>query len=113
MQFAEQIQSDLGRPVAPRKYISLPLHPNQWLFPGGLVSTKGRIAIVTNARRDAVDAAASARKVIAGQALACERTAIVQDERRCCVRQNRVVPTPVAGAKLSGGEVNSTELDQP
>jgi hypothetical protein len=24
-----------------------------------------------------------------------------EDERRCCVRQNRVVPTPVAGAKLS------------
>ena len=30
-----------------------------------------------------------------------------------CVRQNRVVSTPVAGAKSSGGEVNSTELDQP
>jgi hypothetical protein len=29
------------------------------------------------------------------------------------VRQNRVVPTPVAGAKLRGGEVTSTELDQP
>ncbi len=24
----------------------------------------------------------------------------MQDDRRCCVRQNRVVPTPVAGAKL-------------
>jgi hypothetical protein len=30
-------------------------------------STRGRIAIVTNARRDAVDASASARKVAAGR----------------------------------------------
>jgi hypothetical protein len=30
-----------------------------------------------------------------------------------CVRQNRVVLTPVAGAKMSGGEVSSTGLDQP
>jgi len=28
-------------------------------------------------------------------------------------RTARVVPTPVAGAKLRGGCVNSTELDQP
>ena len=34
-------------------------------------------------------------------------------ETGCCVRQNRVVLAPVAGVKLSGGEVNSTELDQP
>ena len=27
------------------------------------------------------------------------------DERRCCVRQNRVVPAPVAGVELCGGEV--------
>src|SRR5882672_12236158 len=30
-----------------------------------------------------------------------------------CVRQNRVVLTPVAGAKMSGGEVSPTGLDQP
>jgi hypothetical protein len=36
---------------------------------------KGRIAIVTDAGRDAVDAAASAREVMAGQAgSACERS---------------------------------------
>jgi hypothetical protein len=35
-----------------------------------------------------------------------------QDERRYCVRQNRVVPTPVAGAKLRGGDVDPTGRDK-
>jgi hypothetical protein len=34
----------------------------------------------------------------------CERSLPAPDERRCCVRQNRVVLAPVAGAKLCGGE---------
>jgi hypothetical protein len=56
--------------------------------------------IVTNAGRDAVDAAASVRKVIAGR-VSRERSTSAQDERRQSVRQNRVVPAPVAGVKLS------------
>jgi hypothetical protein len=62
---------------------------------------KGRFAIVTNAGWDAVDAAASgAQSLFAGRSSVSE-----QQARRtngvCCVRQNRVVSTPVAGAKLS------------
>jgi hypothetical protein len=83
---------------------------------------KGRFAIVTNAGWDAVDAAASARQVCSQGGIAvseqqARRTngavsgfAKISSEgyqaRRSllaktgCVRQNRVVPTPVAGVKL-------------
>ena len=37
--------------------------------------------------------------------LCCERLLLAADERCCCVRQNRVVPAPVAGVKLCEGEV--------
>jgi hypothetical protein len=47
-----------------------------------------------------VDAAASARKVIAGRVFR-ERFTARKTNGASCVRQNRVVPTPVAGAKLS------------
>jgi hypothetical protein len=79
--------------------------------------------IVANVGRDAVDAAAPARKVIAGW-VSRERSTDAQDERRqspveplespksdfgrrrlaktgCCVRQKRVVLAPVAGVKLA------------
>ena len=59
--------------------------------------TEGRIAIVTNAGWDAVDAAASARKLIAGRSSVSDSERA--DERRQSVRQNRVVLAPVAGAK--------------
>ena len=62
-----------------------------------LIPQEGRIAIVTNAGWDVVDAAASARKCSQGGFR--ERAAGAQDERRYRVRQNRVVLTPVAGAK--------------
>jgi len=70
---------------------------------------EGRIAIVTNAGRDVVDAAASGASVIAGR-LVRERSNGAQDERRRRVRQNRVVSTPVAGAKLS--VANSVQPDR-
>jgi hypothetical protein len=47
-----------------------------------------------------VDAAASARNGVAGR-LTRERSTGAQDDGADRVRQNRVVPTPVAGAKLS------------
>ncbi len=47
-----------------------------------------------------MDAAASARKVVAGR-FDRERALARKTNGVCCVRQNRVVPTPVAGAKLS------------
>jgi hypothetical protein len=59
IQFSEQFQPDLGRPVFSAKIIRFPLPPNQWLFPRVSSRQEGRIAIVTNARRDVVDAAAS------------------------------------------------------
>jgi hypothetical protein len=37
--------------------------------------------------------------------LCCERLLLAADERCYCVRQNRVVPAPVAGVKLCEGEV--------
>ena len=86
--------------------------PNQWLF--AVVSTRqeGRIAIVTNAGRDVVDAAASARKVIAGRIFSVSGSRRARRTAPCpakpllaktggCVRQNRVVLAPVAGVKLS------------
>jgi hypothetical protein len=60
------------------------------------------LAIVANAGEDAVDAAASARRVVAGRFSVSD--ARRTDERRCCVRQNRVVPASVADAKLSVAE---------
>jgi hypothetical protein len=42
---------------------------------------------------------------VAGRVQPRERWAGAQDERRLSVRQNRVVPTPVAGAKLRGGKL--------
>jgi hypothetical protein len=72
---------------------------------------EGRIAIVTNAGWDAVDAAASARKMIAGRAfrLVSDRPARKTNDA-ICVRQNRVVLASVADAKLS--VANSTQPDQ-
>src|SRR6266480_6539811 len=85
-----------------------------------LIPQEGRIAIVTNAGWDAVDAAASARMrsqgcsnrerstarktndAVSANARSfdglCPAEALAKADR---VRQNRVVPTPVAGAKLS------------
>jgi hypothetical protein len=58
------------------------------------------LAIVTNAGWDAVDAAASARTVIAGRAKLVSEHPARKTNGAGCVRQNRVVPTPVADAKL-------------
>ena len=57
----------LSRPVNPRrgKYSSFPLPQINPRNPA-VRPTKGRIAIVTDAGQDAVDAAASARRVVAG-----------------------------------------------
>jgi hypothetical protein len=60
---------------------------------------EGRSRVVTNAGRDVMDAKASARMDVAGRVESRERSAGAQDGRRCSVRQNRVVLTPVAGAK--------------
>jgi len=46
-----------------------------------------------------VDASASARKVVAGRGQTRERLTARKTNGAICVRQNRVVLTPVAGAK--------------
>jgi hypothetical protein len=70
---------------------------------------RGGSRVVTNAGRDVVDAAASgamrARRAVSAVS---ERRA--QDDRRCSVRQNRVVLAPVAGVKLS--VANSIQPDR-
>jgi hypothetical protein len=95
------------------KIFRFPCTPNQWFFRAVSTRQEGRIAIVTDAGRDVVDATASARMMVAGRGRTRERFTSRKTNDACCVRQNRVVLTPVAGAKLSGGEINSTELDQP
>jgi hypothetical protein len=54
--FVELIQSDLPCPVPFSKIFLSPFHPNQNYKPRRLVPHEGRIAIVTDAGRDAVDA---------------------------------------------------------
>jgi len=59
------------------------------------------LAIVTNVGAGCGGRSGVGRVVVfAGRALVRERTQRA-DDWRCCVRQNRVVPTSVAGAKLS------------
>jgi hypothetical protein len=59
-----------------KKIFSLLRRANQWFFSARLTRQEGRVAIVTNARWDAVDAEAAT------------------DERGRCGRRNRVVLTP-------------------
>jgi hypothetical protein len=48
------------------KIFRFPCTPNQWFFRAVSTRQEGRIAIVTDAGRDVVDATASTRKVVAG-----------------------------------------------
>src|ERR1700682_5983219 len=73
---------------------------------------EGRSRVVTNAGWDVVDARASARNAVAGRVEPRERLTGVQDERRFSVRQNRVVLTPVAGAKSAVANSNPTGVEQ-
>src|ERR1700732_686431 len=78
-------QRDLGRPVPPRKNISIvPSGKSAFELRPVPPLLKGRFAIVTNVRRDAVDAATA------------------QDERRQRVRQSRVVLTPRRWRQVGG-----------
>ena len=103
----------MGGPVPHSK--NIPLNPSgkSKLKSAASHPSEGRFAIVTDAGWDAVDAAASGAKRVRRAASRRERTTARKMNDTSCVRQNRVVPTPVAGAKLRGGCVNSTELDQP
>jgi hypothetical protein len=54
--FTEADQRDLGRPVPLAKICLFPSDPNQLHIPRRLVPSEGRLAIVTDAGRDVVDA---------------------------------------------------------
>ena len=86
-------------PALAQKIFRFSSDPNQRLFPCCPVSTRGADR-ASSRTRDGMwwTQAASGVKVFAGRLSVSERSA--QDDRRCGVRQNRVVPTPVAGAKL-------------
>ena len=60
---------------------------------------RGGSRVVTNAGWDAVDAAALARRFVRRAVFVSEQQRA--DERRCCVRQNRLVLAPVAGVKFA------------
>jgi hypothetical protein len=99
--FSQFNQRDLHCPALAQKIFRFFCRANQFYqlapsFPG----KRGGSRVVTNAGWDAVDAAASARKVIAGRARLVSDRPARRTNGAGCVRQNRVVPTPVAGAKL-------------
>ena len=63
----EYVQRDLGRPAPLAKIFLFSADPNHRYIRCRLVPNKGRIAIVTDAGWDAVDAAASGVRWVAGR----------------------------------------------
>jgi hypothetical protein len=55
-EFVEAIQRDSTSPVPSAKIFLFPLDPNHFTYCRRLVPPEGRLAIVTDAGRDAVDA---------------------------------------------------------
>ena len=85
--------------------------PNQWPISGHPVPARGAVA-----RRHERGMGCGGRESVgaqvrvAGRVEPRERFAGAQDERRFSVRQNRVVLTPVAGAKSAVATSNPTGL---
>jgi hypothetical protein len=76
--------------------------PKSLLNPRCLVPPEGRSRVVTTAGRDAVDVKSVRRATaVAGRDEPCERCAACRMIGAFCVRQNRVVLAPVAGAKFA------------
>jgi len=108
--FLEQFQRDLSRPALRVKIFRCSSDPNQWLFPRCPVSTRGADRASSRTRdgmrwtqqRQARDVVRRAGFPVSGHG--------AQDDRRCSVRQNRVVLAPVAGVKLS--VANSVQPDR-
>ena len=108
--FPEPFQIDLGSPVPHSK--NIPLNPSgkSKLKSAASHPSEGRFAIVTDAGWDAVDATASGASRVRRAASHRERTTARKMNDARSVRQNRVVSTPVAGAKLS--VTNSIQPDR-
>ena len=108
--FLEQFQRDLPRPALRVKIFRCSSDPNQWLFPRCPVSTRGADRASSRTRdgmrwtqqRQARDVVCRAGFPVSGHG--------AQDDRRCSVRQNRVVLAPVAGVKLP--VANSVQPDR-
>jgi hypothetical protein len=66
-EFLKRIQSDLGCPAPRRKIFLFSSDPNHRLILGHPTPREGRIMIVTNVGRDAVDATASGARRRAGR----------------------------------------------
>src|SRR5260370_1523503 len=90
----------LSSPVC--KNISVPAYPKSNLYRSRPTPLEGRIAIVTDAGRDAVDAAASGtqRESQGEMNLVSDKTAC-RPHVLACVRPNRVGLAPVAVVKFS------------
>ena len=109
LRFDQSFQNDLGGPVPRAKIFRFPLHPNQRLFPRCPVSTRGAYRD-RHERETGCGGRSSVRreKLFAGRVIR-ERAHRARRTARS-VRQNRVVLTPVAGAKLS--VANSVQPDR-
>src|SRR6476620_2185921 len=83
------------------KNISVFVQPKSDAYPTCLVPPEGRSRVVTSAGRDAVDARAQGAQAVAGRDEPRERCAACRMIGAFCVRQNRVVLAPVAGAKFA------------
>jgi hypothetical protein len=94
------------------KYFASPFGRNSFIDSNRPTPLQGRIAIVTDAGRDAVDAAASCaqRDCRAGDEPVSDQQHA--DERCCCVRRSRVVLTPRRWRQVCGCSVDPTGLRQ-
>jgi len=94
------------------KNISISAHPKSLLQPSPSHPTEGRIAIVTDAGRDAVDAAAFCARwdCRAGDEPVSDQQHA--DERCCCGRRNRVVLTPRRWRQVRGVASAQPGLDK-
>ena len=102
--------------VQPRseKYFASPFGRNSFMDSNRPTPHKGRIAIVTDAGRDAVDAAAfcARRDCRAGWRKACERLPSVRTRDAARVRRSRVVLTPRRWRQVRGVKSAQPGLDK-
>ena len=110
-QFREPDQADLGSPVVAQKIFRFTESPNHLPISGHPVPTRGAVARrhergMGCGGRDSVGAPWRSQ----GEMNLVSDLRGAQDERRFSVRQNRVVLTPVAGAKSAVTNLDPTGL---
>jgi hypothetical protein len=103
------LSTDVSSPLC--KNISVFTPPKSHLELRASHPTRGALAIVTNAGRDAVDAAAScARWGRRAGRKTCERFPCTRTRGDCCERRSRVVLTPRRWRQVRGWQVGPTGL---